>query len=318
MALKTKRPNAFCLASASRSASEERSDRAARTTILGQTTSTLANGLMLLVIPKATLRSSSRHSSRPTTGLSTLARRWGLAWGLVLLAMSSTAATGVPLGGAEHFAILARGAISNTPASSITGNVGSASGVDGFQPLTADSSGEFFTSPQIDGRLYRGTDNAEPTPTMLASALADMDTAYTDASSRAHSLPNSQYVDVMAGAIAGVTFVPGVYKWNTFVHLTGDIYVQGGATDVWIFQVQEYVTTSAAVNVVFQGDGISHGTPTSDNLVWVVGKYLVLGATCNMHGTFIVAAYVTFGAASHVAGRILARAAVTLDSNSFG
>ncbi|KAJ1641270.1 hypothetical protein T492DRAFT_897855 [Pavlovales sp. CCMP2436] len=40
MALKTKRPNAFCLASASRSASEERSDRAAQTTILGQTTST--------------------------------------------------------------------------------------------------------------------------------------------------------------------------------------------------------------------------------------------------------------------------------------
>jgi hypothetical protein len=93
----------------------------------------------------------------------------------------------VDLGSAGDYVILAKSGISNVPTSSITGNIGvspaTATAITGFG-LTMDGSGTFATSAQIDGQVFASTYTA-PTPANLTMAVQDMETAYTDAASRA-------------------------------------------------------------------------------------------------------------------------------------
>jgi hypothetical protein len=49
--------------------------------------------------------------------------------------------------------------------------------------LTLDSTGQFSTSSQVTSDLY-AADYAAPTPSMLSVAIADMGTAFTDATGR--------------------------------------------------------------------------------------------------------------------------------------
>jgi hypothetical protein len=46
-----------------------------------------------------------------------------------------------------------------------------------------DASGTFSTSTQVTGKLYAAS-YTSPTPSMLTTAVSDMQTAYTDASGR--------------------------------------------------------------------------------------------------------------------------------------
>jgi hypothetical protein len=68
----------------------------------------------------------------------------------------------------------------------VAGNVGlsPAAGtfLTGFS-LVLDASGTFSTSTQVTGELFAAS-YASPTPSMLTTAISDMQTAYTDASGR--------------------------------------------------------------------------------------------------------------------------------------
>ena len=70
--------------------------------------------------------------------------------------------------------------------SGLAGNIGlspaAAIFITGFS-LVRDPSGQFWTSTQVKGKIYTASD-APPTPSMLTTAIGDMGTAYTDASSR--------------------------------------------------------------------------------------------------------------------------------------
>ncbi|KAJ1636610.1 hypothetical protein T492DRAFT_861368 [Pavlovales sp. CCMP2436] len=138
--------------------------------------------------------------------------------------------------------------------SDITGNVGALGDVSGFTNFAADASSEFYTSTQVTGRVYTA-DCAAPTPAMLTQAVSVIktETACDDAASRSVSaLAN---VDVMAGTIAGKTFVPGVYKWNTHLQVTSaDIHLMGSADDLFIFQMDGYLVLAADVTVNLVAD----------------------------------------------------------------
>jgi Ice-binding-like len=68
----------------------------------------------------------------------------------------------------------------------VAGNIGlsPAAGtfLTGFSTVL-DSSGTFSTSSQVTGKLFAAS-YASPTPSMLTTAVLDMQTAYTDASGR--------------------------------------------------------------------------------------------------------------------------------------
>jgi hypothetical protein len=51
--------------------------------------------------------------------------------------------------------------------------------------MTLDSSGKYYTSDQVSGKLYSAS-NASPTPATLTTAVNDLTTAYNDAAGRAN------------------------------------------------------------------------------------------------------------------------------------
>jgi hypothetical protein len=107
----------------------------------------------------------------------------------------------VNLGTAKNYAILAESGISTVPTSAITGNLGispaAATFITGFS-LIANSTNVFSTSPQVTGKVY-AADYAVPTPSVLTTAIADMQLAFTDAAERA---PN--VTELGAGSIGGM------------------------------------------------------------------------------------------------------------------
>jgi hypothetical protein len=72
----------------------------------------------------------------------------------------------------------------------VAGNIGlspsASTFLTGFSTVL-DSSGTFSTSTQVTGKLFAAS-YTSPTPSMLTTAISDMQTAYTDASGRI--LPN--------------------------------------------------------------------------------------------------------------------------------
>jgi hypothetical protein len=104
----------------------------------------------------------------------------------------------VGLGTAGNYAILTKAGISTVPGSTITGDIAvspaAASYITGFS-LTADSSNEFSTSPQVIGKVF-GATYATPTPTNLGTAIGDALIAFTDAKSRSCTAPNKGKTDL--------------------------------------------------------------------------------------------------------------------------
>ncbi len=95
--------------------------------------------------------------------------------------------SGINLGMAGNYAILAKSGISSVPTYFITGDIGvSPSGatyITGFAQ-TMDSSNVFSTSTQVNGKIY-APGYALTTPGNLTTAVSNMETAYTDAAGRA-------------------------------------------------------------------------------------------------------------------------------------
>ena len=123
--------------------------------------------------------------------------------------------TPVNLGTAGNFRILAKTGISTTGNTSIVGDIGvspaAATAITGFG-LTMDSSNTFSTSALVTGKVY-AADYASPTPTMMTTAISDMETAYADAAGRT----NPDHTELGAGDITSMTLAPGLYKWSTGV-----------------------------------------------------------------------------------------------------
>ncbi|HKO47783.1 MAG TPA: ice-binding family protein [Polyangiaceae bacterium] len=212
----------------------------------------------------------------------------------------------VKLGTAGNYAILAKSAISNVPTSAITGHLGlspaAASYVTGF-PLT--KAGTFWTSPQIVGRVF-AADNDAPTPSNLTTAVANMQTAYTDAAGR----PTPDFTDLGAGAIGGLTLIPGLYKWASSLTIPTDVTLAGAANDVWIFQVTGDLKLSAAKAMTLSGGA------QAKNIFWQVAGAVDLGTTSHAEGIVLCKTAITLGTGASINGRLLAQTAVSIASST--
>jgi len=213
----------------------------------------------------------------------------------------------VDLGAAGSFVILAKSGISTVPYSDVVGDIGvspaAATYITGFS-LIMDASNVFSTSTQVTGNVY-ASDYSLPTPGDLTTAVGDMETAFTDAAGRAPDV-----TELGAGSIGGMTLPSGVYKWGTGLLIASDLTLDGGMSEVWIFQVANDLTVSNGVAVHLTGGAMP------EHVYWQVSGLAQLGTTAHVEGVILSQTAVTLDTLATVDGRLMAQTAVTLDQNT--
>ena len=218
----------------------------------------------------------------------------------------NTLASGLPvnLRTAGDFAVLSKSGIATGPASDIVGDIGvspvAATYITGFG-LSADASNEFSTTPQVTGNVY-ASDYAPPTPTKMTTAVSDMETAFTDAASRAPDV-----TELGAGDIGGMTLEAGVYKWSSGLLIPSDLTLSGSATDVWIFQIAGDLTMASSTDVVLGGAALPK------NIFWQVAGFVEVGTTAHLEGVVLSQTAINLRTGSTIDGRLLSQTAVTLE-----
>jgi hypothetical protein len=216
--------------------------------------------------------------------------------------------TPVNLRTAGNFAILTKSGISTVPSSAIVGDIGVSpidqTAITGFS-LILDPSGVFATSTQVTGKVY-AADFADPTPFNLTTAVGDMETAYNDAAGRT----NPDFTELGAGEIGGMTLVPGLYKWSTGVLITTDVTLNGGANDVWIFQIAGGITMANGVSVNLTGGALAK------NIFWQCADIVSIGTTAHFEGIVLAQTTITLGTGASANSILLAQTAITLDANA--
>lgn len=221
--------------------------------------------------------------------------------------LSVSAATSPDLGDAASFAILAGTAITNTPTSVITGDVG-------LSPA-AGSNYSGLTTSEVSGTIY-AVDASGPAgaagnnPTLVNQAKTDLITAYDDLASGANADANcdiATFGTFGSGNVdlSGFSLVPGVYCADTFT-LTGTLTLVGSG--VWVFRSASTLITSGTANIV--------GGSACD-VWWQVPTSATLGTSTSLIGNILALSSITLTTNASLNGRALARnAAVTLQSNT--
>lgn len=218
----------------------------------------------------------------------------------------------VSLGTAGNFVILAETGISTTGTTQIVGDIGAspcaATYITGFG-LIMDASGEFSTSSPsslVTGKIY-AADYTEPTPTMMTTAVGDMETAYTDAAGRT----TPDFINLGAGDITELTLEPGLYTWDTGLLVSAaGVTISGAADDVWIFQIAGTLTLADGAMVTLAGGALAA------NIFWQVADQVTLGTTASMKGIILCQTSIVMNTGATLEGRALAQAEVTLDAST--
>ena len=217
-------------------------------------------------------------------------------------------APGIPvnLGTAGNYVILDKTTITAGASADITGDLGLSPGfaaaITGCA-LIKDATNMFSTSTLVHGKVY-AADYAAPTPTLLATAVSDMDVAFAAAGARAPDVTTTG-----AGDIGGMTILPGIYRWTADLTISTNVTLNGSETDVWIFQAQS-LSLTAAKQIVLTGGALPK------NVFWQINGMVILNAMARLEGVILTSTSIAVGANVLVNGRLLGRTGVTLGANS--
>lgn len=197
--------------------------------------------------------------------------------------------TEVNLGTANSFAVLAGAGITNTGATTITGDVGSF-------PTTSQTGFETVT---LNGINHEGD-------AVTQQAKNDLITAYNDAAGRTPTTVGTE--------LGGATLTTGAYNSadGTF-QITGTLTLDaaGDPDAVFIFQMASTLTTASASNVE-----LINGAQAC-KVFWQVGSSATLGTNSTLIGSVLALQSITANTGAAVHGRLLARnGAVTLQANN--
>jgi len=224
-------------------------------------------------------------------------------WTFTTDAIETTGQAPVILGRAGTFAILTKTGVTDVPSSAISGDVGAS-------PITGAAI-HVTCAEMAAGTLY-SVNAAGPlpcrvtSPTILTKAVADMETAYTDAAGR--KLPN--FTNLGAGEIGGLTLAPGLYKWTTGVSISENVTLKGGGDAVWIFQIAGHLTQASATNVILAGGALRK------NVFWQAAGAVSIGTTADFEGVLLAKTKIAMKTNATANGRLLAQTAVTLEKNA--
>jgi hypothetical protein len=207
----------------------------------------------------------------------------------------------VNLGVAGNFAILSKSGITDVSASAITGNIGSS-------PITGAAI--LVPCTEVTGIIYSVNAAGPPckvtSPSMLTTAVGNMQTAYTDAAGR--SKPD--FLNLGAGNIGGKILTPGLYKWTSALVIPTNVTISGSSTDVWIFQVAGTLKMSSAVRITLVGGALAK------NIFWQTTGAVTLGTTSHFEGIILGKTGINLQTGASINGRLLAQTAVTLQMNT--
>lgn len=252
-------------------------------------------GLTAIFDPATDLASDTTYTATITNGAKDLAgnaMESNFAWSFTTSTSSSACSqSGVALGSAASFAVLAGSTVTNTGATTVTGDLGVSPGtaVTGFPPGT------------VSGAIHAG----DPT---AADAIADLTIAYNDAAGR------TLCPITVAGNLGGLTLGPGLYKSTSSLEISsGDLTLnaEGDSKAVFIFQMASTLTTTSGRQVILAGGA------QASNIFWQVGSSATLGTNSVFVGTIMADQSITLNTGAMLDGRALARiAAVTLDTNA--
>ena len=200
----------------------------------------------------------------------------------------AAAATAIDLGTATSFAVLAGSGITNTGATTITGDLGS------------------FPTPSMTGF----------DTVTLAGANHGGDAVTQEAKNSLTAAYNQAFASAPATSVAtelgGRTLTPGTYHGNT-LGITGALTLdtQGDPNAVFVFQTDSTLITASASTVVVLGGAIAC------NVFWQVGSSATFGANSTLVGSVLADTSISAGDGATFEGRLLARGgAVTLQHNT--
>jgi hypothetical protein len=212
----------------------------------------------------------------------------------------------VDLGAAGNYVIVAKTAINNSSTSAVTGDLGlspaATSYITGFALTNATG---YATSILVTGKIY-AADMAAPTPINMTTAVNNMVTAYNNAAGRT----SPDFTELATGNLGGKTLIPGLYKWSNTVIVPTDVTLNGGADDVWIFQIAGNFTVSSATKIKLSGGA------QAKNIFWQVAGQATFGTTSHIEGSVLSKTGITFQTGASINGRALAQTAVVLDGNT--
>jgi hypothetical protein len=195
------------------------------------------------------------------------------------------------VGEAGGFAVLAGSTVTNSGATSLTGDLGVSPGtaITGFPPGT------------LTGTIHAGDATS-------ATGMTDLTTAYNDVAGRTLAAV------AIAGNLGGLTLPPGLYKSTSSLSISsGNLTLdgQGDPNAVFLFQMASTLTTTSGrkVNLI--------GGAKASNVFWQVGSSATLGTTTDFAGSILANQSITLNTGATLNGRALARiGAVTLAGNA--
>jgi len=227
-----------------------------------------------------------RHNTKPfTMGLILVTA------GIFLHHEARATLSGVGLGTADSFAVLAGTGITVTGPTTISGDIGTS-------PTTSITG--------LGNVTLNGVNHGGDAVTQLAKN--DLVIAYNDAAGRTY---DATYVG--GYDLVGQTLVSGVYNDSSSLFLSGTLTLdaQGNPNAVWIFQAGSTLTTASGskINLINGADAC--------NIFWQVGSSATLGTDTDFAGTILALTSITLNNGATVDGGVLARnGAVTLDHNT--
>jgi Ice-binding-like len=209
---------------------------------------------------------------------------------LGVCSLNSASAQTVPaMGTAQNFAVLGASAVTNTGATSVTGDVGVSPGssITGFPP-----------------GVLTGTIHA-------ADAIAGQ--AQSDALAAYNVLIAEVCTSNLTGQdLGGMTLTPGVYCFNSSAQLTGTLTLNalGDPNAVFVFLIGSTLTSASNSAVIASG-----GSPC--NIFFQVGSSATLGTSTQFSGNILALTSITLTTGASVSGGSYALSgAVTMDTNA--
>lgn len=241
------------------------------------------------------------HTERSPHGRHARSARYGAVSAAALLAVSvivlasagsaQAAATPVPMGTAEPFAVLAGTGITSTGPTTINGDIGTHP--NGAMTVT----GSFVLS---------GTDHSNDGVT--AGAKDDLTAAYLAAEGQTSDF-------AVSADLAGQTLTPGVYTSASGLAISGPVPLTldagGDPNAVFVFQAGSTLVTQPNTQV-----NLINGA-TACNVFWQVTSSTTLGVNSVFRGTILTLQSSTLNTGATLEGSVLSRnGAVTLDANT--
>src|SRR4029077_15162279 len=155
--------------------------------------------------------------------------------GVALILNPTPASAQISLGTAQNFGVLGGSTVTNTGATTVTGNVGVSPGsaVTGFPPGVV-----------VGGAIHSND-------AVAMQAQNDLTTAYNNIASTPCT------VDLTGQDLGGLTLTPGVYCFSSTAQLTGTLTLNalGNASALFLFKIGSALTTASGSSVTVINNG---------------------------------------------------------------